>query len=149
MGSGAILRKPHVVHSRFRAKRRMAAKRKGRHTGTGKRKGTANARCPVKMLWTRRLRILRRELVKQREKKTIDKHLYKELYLKVKGNVFKNKRVLVEEIWQRKEERAIQVAHQNRVAAAKARAKKKRDRRKEKALQNEGGTTPGGETSTP
>merc|ERR1719254_205614 len=103
----------------------MSAKRKGRHTGTGKRKGTANARCPTKMLWTRRLRILRREFVKQREKKTIDKHLYKELYLKVKGNVFKNKRVLVEEIWQRKEERARELAAKTRAAAAKARAKKK------------------------
>merc|ERR1719220_1138405 len=102
----------------------MAAKRKGRHTGPGKRKGMANARCPVKMLWTRRLRILRRELVKQRDKKTIDKHLYKELYLKVKGNVFKNKRVLVEEIWQRKEEHAREQLAASRAAAAKARAKK-------------------------
>merc|ERR1712173_520098 len=141
MGSGAILRKPHVVHSRFRAKRRMMAKRKGRHTGQGKRKGTANARCPVKMLWTRRLRILRRELTKQRDKKTIDKHLYKELYLKVKGNVFKNKRVLIEEIWQRKEEQARQVAAQNGATLLKARAKKKRDRRKMKLAENAGATT--------
>merc|ERR1712173_96537 len=145
MGSGAILRKPHVVHSRFRAKRRMMAKRKGRHTGTGKRKGTANARCPVKMLWTRRLRILRRELVKQRDKKTIDKHLYKELYLKVKGNDFKNKRVLVEEIWRRKEERQREILAQNKAAAAKARAKRKRERRKILKMGETGGET----TATP
>merc|ERR1712176_313839 len=109
--------------------------------GQGKRKGTANARCPVKMLWTRRLRILRRELTKQRDKRTIDKHLYKELYLKVKGNVFKNKRVLIEEIWQRKEEQARQVAAQTRAALMKARAKKKRDRRKMKAAETSGETT--------
>lgn len=50
--------------------------RKGRHTGYGKRKGTANARLPEKIIWIRRTRVLRRMLKKYRDAKKIDKHLY-------------------------------------------------------------------------
>merc|ERR1712048_633114 len=55
---GLIIRKPVAVHSRARVRKNTIARRKGRHTGTGKRKGTANARMPVKVLWMRRMRVL-------------------------------------------------------------------------------------------
>ncbi|OIC53286.1 50S ribosomal protein L19, partial [Acinetobacter baumannii] len=53
---GFVIRKPMKIHSRARARRALEAKRKGRHSGYGKRKGTREARLPTKILWMRRMR---------------------------------------------------------------------------------------------
>merc|ERR1712087_851330 len=126
---GLIMKKPTVVHSRNRVRVRNEAKRKGRHTGIGKRRGTANARLPFKVLWMRRSRVLRRMLQKLRNAKKIDKHIYHSLYMLAKGNQFKNKRVLLETIHDKKREMAEEKALQEQADARKGRAKARLERR--------------------
>eukprot|EP01063_Lacrimia_lanifica_P028222 TRINITY_DN408_c0_g1_i10.p1 TRINITY_DN408_c0_g1~~TRINITY_DN408_c0_g1_i10.p1 ORF type:complete len:211 (+),score=126.19 TRINITY_DN408_c0_g1_i10:54-686(+) len=125
---GFIIKKPANSVSRFRWRHRQAAKRKGRHTGFGKRKGTAEARMPSKELWVRRIRVLRRLLKKFREQKKLDKYSYHDMYLKCKGNVFKNKRTLLEHIHKEKAVKLREKALLDQLEAKKNKKLEKREK---------------------
>merc|ERR1711990_1222135 len=114
-------------------RKRLAAKRKGRHSGYGKRHGTANARMPQKILWMRRQRVLRRLLKKYRDAKKLDKHLYHKLYRQCRGNIYKNKRVLIEHIHKAKAEnlREKQLRDEGEYTREKVRAAKERKRQRQ------------------
>ncbi|XP_045483491.1 60S ribosomal protein L19-like [Harmonia axyridis] len=129
---GFIIKKPVAVHSRARVRKNDEARSKGRHCGFGKRKGTANARMPTKELWIQRMRVLRRFLKKKRDIKKIDRHLYHTLYMKVKGNVFKNKRVLNDFIKKKHSENKRSKQLTDQADARRLKVKEARKRREER-----------------
>jgi large subunit ribosomal protein L19e len=136
---GLIMRRQVHMHSHSRVQAYHEAKRKGRHQGHGKRKGTKDARMPQKVLWMRRQRVLRRLLRKYRDAKKITKDIYHQFYLGSKGNQFKNKTVLIEAIHKMKQEkiREKQLAEQREARRAKNTVRK--EKRIAKKLEQLGG----------
>jgi len=85
---GAIKKKYKIGISKYRKKIRHERKKKGRARGLGKRKGSKYARTPRKRAWIKRIRPLRRELKKLRDRKLITTATYRKLYKNAKGGMF-------------------------------------------------------------
>ncbi|KAF7501296.1 hypothetical protein DV113_000700 [Geotrichum candidum] len=132
VADGLIIHKPATGHARSRTRALREAKRAGRHTGYGKRKGTADARMPSQVVWMRRTRVLRRLLVKYRDSGKIDKHLYHELYKLAKGNTFKHKRQVIEHVIKAKAEAARERTLQEEAEARRERNRAARARRQQR-----------------
>ncbi|TNJ29225.1 Ribosomal protein L19 [Giardia muris] len=118
--------------SRGRTRMRQLAKKLGRHCGHGKRRGTREARMPSKLLWIKRQRTLRELLRSYRDSEKITRTLYSDLYAKCKGNMFKNKRVLVEHIVATQKEQAIELQKKQDLEARRQQIEKARKLREEK-----------------
>jgi len=85
---GIIQKKYKKGISNYRKKVRHERKKKGLGRGLGKRKGTKHARTPKKRIWIKKIRPIRRELKKMRDRKVIDTATYRKLYRNAKGGMF-------------------------------------------------------------
>ena len=88
---GFIKKKPEKGTSRGRARAVAEKRKKGRRSGHGSRKGTANARLPRKERWMLKIRAQRRFLRELRKAGELAGGLYRRLYRMAKGGVFRSK----------------------------------------------------------
>jgi len=89
---GVIKEVPMQGISHGRLRKKAVRRRRGQGKGPGKRKGMWSARSPRKERWINKVRSQRGLLSQLRERGTIDNTAYRNLYLKVKGGFFRNKR---------------------------------------------------------
>jgi len=89
--SGAIRILPINPPSRSRVKTRNAQKKRGRQRGPGGRKGGKSARMPHKLVWIRKIRLMRATLKHLKSTDKVTQQVYDDIYRKAKGNFFRDK----------------------------------------------------------
>lgn len=99
-----IIQKPDIHNSRAKARARVIAKKKGRHMGLGKRKGTKNARFAQRDIWIKNIRSMRATLKSMKNAGELVGEEYRHYKQQAKGNLFKNKNVMVDVILRKKAE---------------------------------------------
>ncbi|PKU71551.1 60S ribosomal protein L19-2 [Dendrobium catenatum] len=127
LNDGFIIKKPIKINSRSHARCMAEEKRMGHHSRYCKNMGTRGSRLPTKVLWMRRTRVLRCSLRKYQEAKKVDKHMCHDMNIKVKGNVFKNKRVLMESIHKSTGEKEKEKIFFDQFEAKRAKSKASRE----------------------
>ncbi len=90
ISEGTIKAAPQKGVSRGRARIIHAKRKKGLKKGMGSRKGTKTARMPRKELWKRRIRAIRSYLKDLRDRRVIQRNIYRRLYLLAKGGIFRD-----------------------------------------------------------
>ncbi len=91
VASGAIFARQRTGQSRGLALMRAAQKKKGRRRGPAHRRGGTTARFNTKLRWMMSIRPIRIRLRELRNAGTIDKTVYRKLYLQAKGGMFHNR----------------------------------------------------------
>jgi large subunit ribosomal protein L19e len=77
--------------SSYRRKKIIKQLKKGRRRGKGTRKGKLGTRIPRKRVWIQKIRALRNELQKLRSEGRIEKRIYRNIYMKAKGGLFRSR----------------------------------------------------------
>ena len=92
INDGVIVKFPARGISRYHAKVRHEQRKKGKQRGHGSRKGPKTARTPGKETWMNKIRSQRKLLSEMKARGTIDRKVFRELYLKSKGGFFRSVR---------------------------------------------------------
>lgn len=87
-----IQNRPELGQSHVRARKRLTQRRKGRQKGAGTRKGSRGARLNKKTAWMNLVRSQRAFLKELKVKELISVPIYRNLYSKIKGGYFRNRR---------------------------------------------------------
>lgn len=101
-----IIRRRDKVNSKAHARKLERGRAIGRRMGLGKRKGTKEARLSSKTIWMRNIRSMRETLKELKKKGELVGEEYRMYYVQAKGNLFKNKNVMLDAISKRKTEMA-------------------------------------------